>query len=76
MRSKSELLTNGDSKYHGDVTKDVALQFLGNIFDYFLNRNNNNQVLNILGATSGDTGRYHYYLNDYFYFLKCCYLWS
>ena len=34
--------------------KDVALQFLGNIFEYFLTRRGNQ--INILGATSGDTG--------------------
>src|SRR6056300_242163 len=34
--------------------KDIAMQFLGNIFEYLLNREN--KILNILGATSGDTG--------------------
>ncbi|MGB9081060.1 MAG: threonine synthase [Desulfuromonadaceae bacterium] len=34
--------------------KDVALQFLGNLFEYILAERN--QTLNILGATSGDTG--------------------
>jgi threonine synthase len=34
--------------------KDVAMQMLGALFEYQLARNN--QVLNILGATSGDTG--------------------
>ena len=34
--------------------KDIAMQFLGNIFEYLLLRKN--QTLNILGATSGDTG--------------------
>ena len=34
--------------------KDVALQFLGNLFEYLLQQNNSK--LNILGATSGDTG--------------------
>jgi threonine synthase len=34
--------------------KDIAMQFLGNIFEYLLAKNN--QKLNILGATSGDTG--------------------
>lgn len=34
--------------------KDIAMQFLGNIFEYLLKKNN--QQLNILGATSGDTG--------------------
>jgi threonine synthase len=42
--------------FHGPTLafKDVALQFLGNLFEYFLNKNN--QRMNIIGATSGDTG--------------------
>ena len=34
--------------------KDIALQLLGNLFEYELERRG--EVLNILGATSGDTG--------------------
>jgi threonine synthase len=34
--------------------KDIALQFLGNLFEYVLEKRG--QHLNILGATSGDTG--------------------
>lgn len=34
--------------------KDVALQFIGNLFEYILVKRNG--FLNILGATSGDTG--------------------
>lgn len=34
--------------------KDMAMQLLGNLFEYTLNRQG--QELNILGATSGDTG--------------------
>ena len=34
--------------------KDIAMQLLGNLFEYALGRAN--QSLNILGATSGDTG--------------------
>ena len=34
--------------------KDMAMQLLGNLFEYVLNRSG--QDLNILGATSGDTG--------------------
>lgn len=34
--------------------KDMAMQFLGNLFEYVLTRQN--KELNILGATSGDTG--------------------
>jgi threonine synthase len=34
--------------------KDVALQLLGNLFEYALNKTG--EELNILGATSGDTG--------------------
>lgn len=42
--------------FHGPTLafKDVALQFLGNLFAYLLEKND--AVLNILGATSGDTG--------------------
>ena len=34
--------------------KDIAMQLLGNLFEYVLTREN--RSLNILGATSGDTG--------------------
>lgn len=42
--------------FHGPTLafKDVALQFLGNLFEYLLQRDGGH--LNILGATSGDTG--------------------
>lgn len=42
--------------FHGLTAsfKDVALQLLGNLFEYFLTRDGGH--LNILGATSGDTG--------------------
>jgi threonine synthase len=42
--------------FHGPTLafKDVALQFLGNVFEYLLEKNDS--VMNILGATSGDTG--------------------
>ena len=42
--------------FHGPTLafKDVALQFLGNIFSYILEKQGG--CLNILGATSGDTG--------------------
>ncbi len=42
--------------FHGPTLafKDIALQFLGNLFEYLLEKND--AVLNILGATSGDTG--------------------
>lgn len=42
--------------FHGPTLafKDVALQVLGRLFEYVLKKEN--QVLNILGATSGDTG--------------------
>ena len=48
--------------HHGPTLafKDVALQFLGNLFSYFLQRRNANnktpEHLTIIGATSGDTG--------------------
>ena len=42
--------------FHGPTLafKDVALQLLGNLFEYLLEREGGH--LNILGATSGDTG--------------------
>jgi threonine synthase len=42
--------------FHGPTLafKDVALQFLGNVFEYILDQDN--RELNILAATSGDTG--------------------
>ncbi len=42
--------------FHGPTLafKDVALQFLGNLFEYILHQRGGR--LNILGATSGDTG--------------------
>ncbi|MCF6265992.1 MAG: threonine synthase [Desulfuromusa sp.] len=42
--------------FHGPTLafKDVALQFLGNLFEYLLG--NSGQQMNIIGATSGDTG--------------------
>jgi len=42
--------------FHGPTLafKDVALQFLGNLFEYLLKERN--QHMNIIGATSGDTG--------------------
>jgi threonine synthase len=42
--------------FHGPTLafKDVALQFLGNVFEYILE--NTGGKMNIVGATSGDTG--------------------
>ncbi len=42
--------------FHGPTFafKDIALQFLGNLFSYLLEERG--QSMNILGATSGDTG--------------------
>ena len=42
--------------FHGPTFafKDIALQFLGNLFEYLLRKNG--QRMNIVGATSGDTG--------------------
>lgn len=42
--------------FHGPTLafKDVALQFLGNVFEYLLDKSGSN--VNILTATSGDTG--------------------
>lgn len=50
--------------FHGPTYafKDVALQFVGNLFEYFLQRKNagktgaDRDVLTVVGATSGDTG--------------------
>ncbi|GAA6019376.1 hypothetical protein JCM10207_001277 [Rhodosporidiobolus poonsookiae] len=50
--------------FHGPTFafKDVALQFLGNLFSYFLQRRNEGKPeaererLTVVGATSGDTG--------------------
>ncbi|KAK4992546.1 threonine synthase [Elasticomyces elasticus] len=50
--------------FHGPTFafKDVALQFLGNLFEYFLIRRNKSKTgtereyLTVIGATSGDTG--------------------
>jgi threonine synthase len=51
--------------WHGPTFafKDVALQTLGNLFEYFLQRRNagkeeeQREKLTVVGATSGDTGR-------------------
>lgn len=42
--------------FHGPTLafKDIALQFLGNLFEYLLEESG--EHMNILGATSGDTG--------------------
>ncbi|KAK6497691.1 threonine synthase [Arthrobotrys musiformis] len=50
--------------FHGPTFafKDVALQFVGNLFEYFLSRRNaakaegEKESLTVIGATSGDTG--------------------
>lgn len=50
--------------FHGPTYafKDVALQFVGNLFEYFLTRKNEGKtgtdrdILTVVGATSGDTG--------------------
>ena len=53
--------------FHGPTFafKDVALQLLGNLFEFFLLRRNarkgpgeKQEKLTVVGATSGDTGRY------------------
>lgn len=52
--------------FHGPTFafKDVALQLLGNLFEFFLARRNarkdageEQEQLTVVGATSGDTGR-------------------
>ncbi|EGY53299.1 threonine synthase [Neisseria shayeganii] len=47
---KIQALSNGPTL----AFKDMAMQFLGNAFEYVLKREN--RELNIVGATSGDTG--------------------
>ncbi|ULJ65096.1 threonine synthase [Wielerella bovis] len=47
---KIQALSNGPTL----AFKDMAMQFLGNMFEYVLAKEN--KQLNILGATSGDTG--------------------
>jgi threonine synthase len=52
--------------FHGPTYafKDVALQFVGNLFEYFLSRKNagkaenspDRETITVVGATSGDTG--------------------
>lgn len=52
--------------FHGPTYafKDVALQFVGNLFEYFLTRKNagkaedatDRDIITVVGATSGDTG--------------------
>ncbi|ODV80224.1 threonine synthase [Suhomyces tanzawaensis NRRL Y-17324] len=51
--------------FHGPTYafKDVALQFVGNLFEFFLNRRNSKKaagepkdIITVVGATSGDTG--------------------
>jgi threonine synthase len=52
--------------FHGPTYafKDVALQFVGNLFEYFLTRKNvgktadapDREIVTVVGATSGDTG--------------------
>ncbi|KAI5956609.1 THR4 [Candida jiufengensis] len=50
--------------FHGPTYafKDVALQFVGNLFEYFLTRRNASKkngerdIITVVGATSGDTG--------------------
>lgn len=53
--------------FHGPTFafKDIALQLLGNLFEFFLVRRNSKksagekrEKLTVVGATSGDTGRY------------------
>ncbi len=44
--------------FHGPTFafKDVALQFLGNLFEFFLKKDPSRRGITVLGATSGDTG--------------------
>jgi len=55
-----DLINIGNSKilelFHGPTLafKDIAMQLLGNFYEYYLNKNN--KIINIVVATSGDTG--------------------
>jgi threonine synthase len=55
-----DLIKVGDTKilelFHGPTLafKDIAMQLLGNFYEYYLKKNNKN--INIVVATSGDTG--------------------
>ena len=42
--------------FHGPTLafKDIAMQFIGNLYEYYLSKNN--KKINIVVATSGDTG--------------------
>jgi threonine synthase len=75
--------------FHGPTFafKDVALQLLGNLFEFFLLRRNARKApgerqerLTVLGATSGDTGRYvacwHRGFADQLNKAQCRYLWA
>lgn len=75
--------------FHGPTFafKDVALQLLGNLFEYFLARRNKGKPiaeqerLTVVGATSGDTGRYAQsssldYCTPTDERAQCCHLWS
>jgi len=48
--------TNVLELFHGPTLafKDVAMQLLGNFYEYYLNKNN--KKINVIVATSGDTG--------------------
>ena len=55
-----DLIKLGDTKvlelFHGPTLafKDVAMQLLGNFYEFYLSKNSKN--INIIVATSGDTG--------------------
>ncbi len=67
--------------FHGPTFafKDVALQLLGNLFEFFLARRNARKSpgeqpegLTVVGATSGDTGRYVPSEVNGSHILTCC----
>lgn len=72
--------------FHGPTFafKDVALQFLGNLFEFFLARRNakkeageKQEQVTVVGATSGDTGRcvlVFMVIPCVLMFEQCCYL--
>ena len=56
-----DLIKIGDTKilelFHGPTLafKDIAMQLLGNLYEHYL-QNNNHKKINVIVATSGDTG--------------------
>jgi threonine synthase len=54
--------------------KDIAMQFIGRLMGYYLDMDN--KKINILGATSGDTGSAAIYGFENIPIFKCVYITS